>query len=125
MPDEDEQKDNLEFPQILGEDEVDRRVPGSDVVHSGKTAPLSDEQLTARAVAMLRTLFPRIHDRLGATWGSRQCEDYLDRLILDDRGDREGFPPSVLDALLVLQRVHVKEFGSFKRRDPWDEGFRK
>ena len=114
-----------EFPPIFAEDEVDRVLPKREVSHGDARPPASDEQLTAEAVAMLKSLFPRIHDRLGATWGSRQCEAYLDRLILDDRGDRDGFPPNVLTALLVLQRVHAKEFGSFKRRDPWDVGFRK
>lgn len=113
------------FPPIFAEDEVDHALPKGEVVHGEIKAPPSDEQRTAEAVAMLKALFPRIHDRLGATWGTGQCESYLDRLILDDRGDRDGFPPEVLTALLVLQRVHTKEFGSFKRRDPWDVGFRK
>lgn len=114
-----------EFPSLLEEEDIDRAVPSSDVVRGQATKPPSEEELTAQAVATLKSLYPRIHDRLGATWGSKQCEDYLDRLILDDRGDREGFQPAVLTALLVLQRVHAKQFGSFKRRDPWDVGFQK
>jgi hypothetical protein len=120
-----QETDNPGFPPLFGEEEVDRVVPVSEVVRPPGSSPLSDEELTAEAVALLKALFPRIHDRLGATWGSKQCEDYLDRLILDDRGDREGFPPEVLAALLVLQRVHAKTFGVFKRRDPWDVGFQK
>lgn len=115
----------LVFPQLLDEDEVDRLVPHREMIHGEAVTPPNDEVLTAEAVALLKSLFPRIHDRLGATWGTPQCEAYLDRLILDDRGDRDGFPPQVLSALLVLQRVHAKQFGVFGRRDPWDVGFRK
>ena len=115
----------LVFPPLLDEDEVDRLVPHREMIHGEPVTPPNDEVLTAEAVAMLKSLFPRIHDRLGATWGTSQCEVYLDRLILDDRGDRDGFPPQVLSALLVLQRVHAKQFGVFSRRDPWDVGFRK
>ena len=117
--------DTPEFPKILSEEEVERQIPGSESLHGKRAAPISDEQLTAEAVATLKMLFPRIHDRLGATWGTRQCEQYMDMLILDERGDRDGFQPQVLSALLVLQRVHAKQFGVFKRADPWDVGFKK
>lgn len=125
LPKDQNSSGSSEFPPIFAEDEVDLVLPRREVTHGDAREPASDEQLTADAVKLLKALFPRIHDRLGATWGSRQCEAYLDHLILDDRGDRDGFPPEVLTALLVLQRMHAKEFGSFKRRDPWDVGFRK
>jgi hypothetical protein len=125
LPTQSNKKSALEFPSLFADEEVDRVVPGSDMIYGEEREPPNDERLTAEAVATLKALFPRIHDRLGATWGSKQCEDYLDHLILDERGDRDGFPPAVLTALLVLQRVHAKEFGTFRHRDPWDVGFRK
>ncbi|MGH8864974.1 MAG: hypothetical protein ACREVZ_10095, partial [Burkholderiales bacterium] len=66
--------------------------------------------------------FPRIHQTLLALWGTGPGETYLDGLIMDDRGNRQGFPPDVLRALLVLQRVHFQTFGTFQKINPWDFG---
>ena len=111
-----------EFPQILSDAEIDANIPVSEVLTPGNQRQPTDKELTEEAVALLKTLFPRIHQRLVTLWGSGPGEDYLDGLILDDRGNRQGFPPDVLRALLVLQRVHFQTFGTFKKIDPWDVG---
>lgn len=111
-----------EFPRILSEAEIDANVPVSEVVDPGKQRQPTDKELTEEAVTLLKTLFPRIHQRLVTLWGSGPGEDYLDGLIMDDRGNRQGFPPDVLRGLLVLQRVHFQTFGTFKKIDPWDVG---
>ena len=111
-----------EFPQIMSEAEIDAKIPVSEVVNPCNQRLPTDKELTEEAVALLKTLFPRIHQRLVTLWGSGPGEDYLDGLIVDDRGNRQGFPPEVLRGLLVLQRVHFQRFGTFKKIDPWDVG---
>ena len=111
-----------EFPKIMSEAEIDAQIAVSEVVDQRIQRQPTDKELTEEAVALLKALFPRIHQRLVTLWGSGPGEDYLDGLILDDRGNRQGFPPDVLRALLVLQRVHFQTFGTFKKIDPWDVG---
>lgn len=115
----------LVFPEIFSAEEVDSRIPAQEVTQGGPRRPLSDRELADEAAACLRGHFPRIHRQLAAVWGSSAGECYLDELIVDRRGDRNGFPPSVMHALLILQRVHFRQFGTFKKVDPWDIGLRR
>lgn len=110
----------LGFPNLFSGDELEGRIPASDVVRVPSAPEPSDQDLAVMAAERLRNSFPRIHDQIGTVWGSAACEDYLDKLILDDRGDRAGFPPPVMEALLILQRLHYKQFGSFRPTQPWD-----
>ncbi len=114
-----------EFPQIMSDAEIDANVPDSEFVDLKDQRPSTDRKLTEEAVALLKTLFPRIHQNLVTMWGTGPGEAYLDGLIMDERGNRQGFPPDVLRALLVLQRVHFQTFGTFKKIDPWDVGLKK
>jgi len=111
-----------EFPQIMSDAEIDAKVPVSETVNQKYQRQPTDKELTAEAVAMLKARFPRIHQTLLALWGTGPGEAYLDGLIMDDRGNRQGFPPDVLRDLLVLQRVHFQTFGTFKKINPWDFG---
>ena len=113
-----------EFPQIMSDAEIDARVPVSEVVDKKDQRRPTDKELADEAVAMLKTLFPHVHQNLVALWGTGPGEAYLDGLIMDDRGNRQGFPLDVLHALLVLQRVHFQTFGTFKKIDPWDIGLK-
>ena len=109
-----------EFPQIMSDAEIDAKVPVSETVNQKYQRQPTDKELTAEAVAMLKARFPRIHQTLLALWGTGPGEAYLDGLIMDERGNRQGFPPDVLRAILVLQRLHFQTFGTFKKIDPWD-----
>jgi hypothetical protein len=113
-----------EFPQIMSDAEIDANVPVSEVVNQKNQRHPTDKELADEAVALLKTLFPRIHQNLVTLWGTGPGEAYLDGLIMDDRGNRQGFPPDVLRGLLVLQRVHFQTFGTFKKIDPWDVGLK-
>ena len=109
-----------EFPQIMSDAEIDANVPVGEAVNQKIRRQPTDKELADDAVALLKTLFPRIHQTLITLWGTGPGEDYLDGLIMDDRGNRQGFPPDVFRAVLILQRVHFQTFGTFKKIDPWD-----
>lgn len=113
-------KDALKFPDLLSIDEVDRRVPVSDIKQTKQDPKADDRERALIAAERLNAAFPRIHDQIRSLWGTAACEDYLDKLVFDERGDRAGFPPPVLEAILILQRIHFKEFGSFRPATPWD-----
>jgi hypothetical protein len=113
-----------ELPQIMSDAEIDANVPAnvpvSEVADQKMQRQPTDKELAEEAIALLKSLFPRIHQNLVTLWGTGPGETYLDGLIMDDRGNRQGFPPDVMRALLVLQRVHFQTFDTFRKFDPWD-----
>lgn len=120
MASEQDAKDPLKFPDLLSIEEVDLRVPESDIKNAKREPNADDRERALIAAERLNAAFPRIHDQIRSLWGTAGCEDYLDKLVFDERGDRTGFPPPVLEAILILQRIHFKEFGSFRPATPWD-----
>ena len=52
--------------------------------------------------------FPRIVNSIADLWRRvRQCEEYLDSLMIDERGDRGGFPLDVATELLTLRSYYA------------------
>jgi hypothetical protein len=49
--------------------------------------------------------YPRICARVQQLWGSTECEPYLNTLVIDTRGNRQGFPPPMMEELLYLGRL--------------------
>jgi hypothetical protein len=61
---------------------------------------------TVRPTALLRD-YARIANVIAAAWcDSKALRSYMDRLFNDDRGNRKGFPPDVLDELLSLREYY-------------------
>jgi hypothetical protein len=116
--------DEPELPKIMSAAEIDANVPVDEVADPKVQRQPSDKELAEEAVALLKTRFPRIHQNAISMWGTSPGESYLDGLIMDDRGNRQGFPPDVMRALLVLQRIHFQTFGTFKKVEPWDVGLK-
>ena len=56
--------------------------------------------------SQLEQQFPRIALRLVELWNSSACDSYLRQLLLDDRGDRAGFPADIMDDLIMLDSIH-------------------
>lgn len=54
--------------------------------------------------------FKRIADSIRFLWGNKECDDYLNKIIIDDRGNRAGFPFAIGNALLALHKMHMEEF---------------
>ena len=65
----------------------------------------------AHPLPVVAAKFPRIAAQVVDLWGTPECDTFLNRLIIDDRGDRAGFPPEVLAALLDISRQHQQQFG--------------
>ncbi len=49
--------------------------------------------------------FSRIAQELATRWKRGDINAYLDSLLLDDRGDRQGFPTEVLEELMFLSNL--------------------
>ena len=62
--------------------------------------------LDVQPTALLRH-FGRVANVIAATWGhTTSLRSYMDCLFNDKRGNRQGFPPQVLDELVALKRHH-------------------
>ena len=61
---------------------------------------------SVQPLALMRR-FPRIANQLAAVWSDTpSVRSYLDSLLVDDRGNRQGFPPDVLREMLSLRLYH-------------------
>jgi len=63
------------------------------------------QKLSPDGHSAIETKFPRLASQLVDKWGTIQADLFLDSLMLDDRGDRMGFPVDVLDELMFLSSI--------------------
>jgi hypothetical protein len=55
--------------------------------------------------AVLEDQHPSILQRITASWRTPEARAYLHKLLVDDRGDRNGFDPGVISELLLLSSI--------------------
>ena len=95
------------FPPIEWEDEhlATRPLP----LHE-----LPPEVGIEKAMAVIETHHARIAKAIRIFWGSRDCVEYIQKLVMsggDGFGNaRIGFKPEVLAALMSLASMHQREF---------------
>ena len=100
-----------------------RKQRREDQVLSGSTyAWLKTPPYAVRPIELC-SCYPRVGNQLTRLWSDvTQTERLLDELLVDRRGNRKGFPPSVAEEL-----VHLRRFRDRRRsiEDPsTDWGFR-
>src|SRR6187431_1037998 len=64
------------------------------------------EQTDGRPESTLEQHFPRIAQKLAAIWRSEACAVYLKDLMVTERNTRQGFPPDVVEDLLMLYLIN-------------------
>jgi hypothetical protein len=67
------------------------------------TARMEVQPLITRAA--IEEQYPSILQKVIATWRTPEARGYLRNLIVDDRGDRNGFAPEVMSELLLLSAI--------------------
>jgi len=97
---------------------VARRAPQRRAVLLDTTTVWMAELPQAVRPVNLARRFPRIANSIAELWprGAR-CEEYLVTLVVDQRGDRTGFPPEVAQELTALHS-HFSELHSGMRSAP-------
>lgn len=64
----------------------------------------------------LATRYGRVLNRILEKWeNQKEAEAFLNELVVDTRGDRQGFPPEILQEILFVAQVHAK-WSQEKRR---------
>ena len=85
-----------------------RTVQERAVLHDATTLWISELPVTVRPLALARK-FPRIANSIAELWRRvARCEEYLDTLVVDQRGDRSGFPPDVAQELTALRNYYTE-----------------
>ncbi|GAO37465.1 hypothetical protein SCT_2895 [Sulfuricella sp. T08] len=57
----------------------------------------------------LETVFPNIAENLTLVWGNPECEDYLNKLMINNRSNRQGFSLDVMSELMLLLDITERE----------------
>lgn len=94
-------------------DEV-RRLRAAFALGIGRVRPVGE------GISVLEARFPHVAARLVAQWGARELNAYLQGLLMDERGDRQGFPFDALQEIQFLQELHLSRF---QERVDWTDNF--
>jgi hypothetical protein len=66
----------------------------------------------------LEEKFPRIAQQLTLLWGHPEMEKFFEKLWIDDRGDRQGFPAECMTELMFVASLHQAAFpGVYQGQD--------
>lgn len=64
--------------------------------------------------------YPRLLERIAELWGTKQLDPFLNDLLYDTRGGRQGFPMEVMLELMFLQTLAIEVQGQ-SDEDPWGD----
>ena len=97
------------------------------------TAEAADSQLTAESTALLASLdegvrpkelasrYPRIVNKIARDWRlPSQLDRYFQELLMDTRGNRQGFPLKIVMELSTLREHYTGMSGSARAASVWD-----
>lgn len=64
----------------------------------------------------LETKFARIFNRIMEMWGTPALDIYLGELMIDEKGDRQGFPKEISAEIFMLSLLHDKVMAEINRK---------
>jgi hypothetical protein len=106
----------IEFPPLMGDQTITKAV--ADRWKALRDAERQRERPDPWPI--IERNFPRIAATIREQWGKRWLDDYLGKLVIDDRGDRQGFQLETLSAIMEVARLHSQQFGLEKPIRPWE-----
>ena len=105
-------------PAKKSDHSAERAREPSPVLLDATVAWIAELPIEVRPLALARR-FPRIANSICDMWRRvARCEEYLDSLVVDRRGDRSGFPVDVAQELTVLRNHYAELHPS--NRSSWD-----
>jgi hypothetical protein len=97
--------DGDDFPSYVPPNGAGPRDPYHSVVWQGAIGEWMQQLPETVRPVCLNASYPRIVAKLMKNWPDRMAIDaYLSDLLIDQRGNRKGFPPKVTEELRSLQR---------------------
>ena len=125
---------SLDFEKVSVEDArkslegpLKESVPPATVRHKSGATPILLEATNTWLAELpyavrpieLASRFPRIANSIAELWRRvARCEEYLDSLLVDQRGARRGFPPAVAHELGALRAYYAELHPS--KQSAWD-----
>ncbi len=106
----------LEFPELMGEHTLTRAA--AEQWKKLREAERIMERPNPWPI--IERGFPRIAATIREQWGKRWLDDYLAKLVIDERGGRQGFPIDVLSAIMEVARLHAEQFELTNPVRPWE-----
>lgn len=95
--------DSMAFPQLNpGLAEVD-----AEIKKTPSIKPSQPEIIHIKSA--LETVFPNIAENLTLVWGNPECEAYLNKLMINNRSNRQGFGLDVMSELMLLIGITERE----------------
>lgn len=113
---EKKEEDELEFPPLMGDQTLTREV--SERWKALREAERMKERPDPWPI--VERAYPRIAAYIREHWGKRALDDYFSKLVIDERGGRQGFPMDVLWAIMEVARLHAAQFGLATPIRPWE-----
>ena len=104
--------DALPWPTLFTPEEVDEKIPVSEIEWDHKKKDLSDPAQLIESLAKIGSKFPHIYKKVIAIWGTPELDVWLKDLVIEtqrpDGTDRQGFPPEIMAELLKLYNIHAR-----------------
>ena len=93
----------IAFPQL------NAGLAKADVEIKTATNSKSSQPEIIHIESALETVFPNIAENLTLVWGNPECEDYLNKLMINNRSNRQGFSLDVMSELMLLLDITERE----------------
>jgi hypothetical protein len=97
-----------EFDRLVAEREKSLRSLRTDHNKWDNSGVISKPQRPSDGLpeSTIEQSFPRIAEKLCVVWPSEACAAYITSLIVNKRETRQGFPPEVIEDLLMLHAMN-------------------
>jgi hypothetical protein len=79
---------------------------------------LATQSQAKDAIGLLEYAYPHIAVRIKMLWGMPECAQFITKLLLPTRFDREGFDEPTIQSLIAIQELHQRHFP--QPHDVWE-----
>lgn len=104
----------MEWPKLFKASDIKSEDIHSTREYNAKSNTDDDFKTVDELLLDLDVTFKRISDNLRLLKGSKEFNDEISCLLIDNRGGRKGFPTGVVVILLSLSLRHDDEYGTFQ-----------
>jgi hypothetical protein len=101
------------FPKLFSDDEFENirekcndLAPSTNDRWDNRTVLDASPAYDGKPESTIEQSFKHIAKHLVAMWGSEACALYIQRLIVCDRRGKQGFPPHVMEDLIMLDHLN-------------------